>query len=280
MAPFAAETDDSGPSSRGFLPVIPKIKGCKHLLRLDVSSITTPTNPSAPASRTIPDQPSPIVAREGWEIIASVVLLAGVIAWFGVWKFGALGWIAFVPGALLVCFCLWFFRNPQRQIPADIHALVAPADGVVIAVEPATLPEELASELGISTTEPMQRVVIFLNVFNVHVNRVPFAGTVLGVVRKAGGFAHAGRPEAQHNQRCTLAMKSGDGRLLAISQVTGLIARRIVCPAEAGQSYEKGQRFGLIRFGSRTDVYIPARALVVVKAGDKTMGGTTVIARW
>ncbi len=245
---------------------------CYHPL---VTTISTAAVAPSGDSRTIPDQPSPIIAREGWVILVIVFLLAGGLTWLSVWQFQALGWIAAVPAALLILFCLWFFRNPQRMIPADPSAMVAPADGVVIAVEPAELPDELAT----TASEPMQRIVIFLNVFNVHVNRVPFAGTILKVARKAGGFAHAGRPEAQHNQRCTLAMKTKDGRLLAISQVTGLIARRIVCHAQAGEQYEKGQRFGLIRFGSRTDIYLPASALVTVKPGDKTLGGTTIIAR-
>ena len=224
----------------------------------------------------MPDKPSPPVAQEGWLIILAVMLAAAGIAWFAVAKLGVWGWLVAVPGGLLVLFCLWFFRNPQRAIPSDPAVLVAPADGVVMAIEPWNPPEEL----GLGDIGPTQRVVIFLNVFNVHVNRVPIAGTILAVARKAGGFAHAGKPEAHHNQRCSIAIKSKDGRVVALSQVTGLIARRIVCHAEKGNTYEKGERFGLIRFGSRTDLYLPADALVLVKPGDKTLGGTTPVARW
>lgn len=206
----------------------------------------------------------------------AVMLGAGGIAWLAVAKLGILGWLVAVPGALLVLFCLWFFRNPQRAIPSDPAVLVAPADGVVMAIEPWNPPEEL----GLGDIGPTQRVVIFLNVFNVHVNRVPIAGTIINIARKAGGFAHAGKPEAHHNQRCSIAIKSKDGRVVALSQVTGLIARRIVCHAEKGDTYDKGERFGLIRFGSRTDLYLPADALVLVRPGDKTLGGTTPVARW
>lgn len=230
----------------------------------------------ASSDSTLTDKPSPPVAREGWGIIATAIIFAIGIGWISVYKLGDWGWVIAALGGLLVLFCIWFFRDPQRAIPGDPAMLVSPADGVVLAVEPWQPPEEL----GLGDVGPMQRIVIFLNVFNVHVNRVPIAGTVLSVARKDGGFAHAGKAGANHNKRCSIAIKCASGRIAVVTALTGWIARRIVCHAEQGDTFDKGDRFGVIRFGSRTDLYLPADALVLVKVGDKTLGGTTPVARW
>lgn len=187
----------------------------------------------------------------------------------------AWAWAAALPGVLLLAFCCWFFRDPQRAIPDEAGLLVAPADGLVIAIEPAKVPEEL----GLGDTGEMERVVIFLNVFNVHVNRVPYAGTIVKVAGKAGRFAHAGKPDAEHNLRKSIAIKLNNGVTAVVTQVTGLIARRIVCHATEGKTYKVGERYGLIRFGSRTDVYLPKGVTWLVKPGDKTTGGVTKLAR-
>jgi phosphatidylserine decarboxylase len=200
-------------------------------------------------------------------IAALPALVASAFVWWG--------WLLAIPGVLLLVFCCWFFRDPQRAIPDEPGLLVAPADGLVIAIEPGKPPEEL----GLGDVGEMERVVIFLNVFNVHVNRVPYAGTILKVAGKAGQFAHAGKPEAEHNQRKSIAMKLSNGATAVVTQVTGLIARRIVCHAEAGRAYKVGERYGLIRFGSRTDVYLPKGVTWLVKPGEKTTGGVTKLAR-
>lgn len=132
---------------------------------------------------------------------------------------------------------------------------------------------------GHTPPETCVRVVTFLNVFDVHVNRAPVAGSVVAVVRGEGGFAHAGKPEADHNQRMTLALRMSDGRYAACTQLTGLIARRIICRAKPGENYKAGQRYGLIRFGSRTDVYLPLGTKVLVKVGQRVKGGANALAQ-
>ncbi|GDX98308.1 phosphatidylserine decarboxylase proenzyme [Phycisphaerae bacterium] len=232
---------------------------------------------SSPASRTRSDDPAPILAREGWPILAIVLVIAALPPLIAGPLAPAWGWYLAIPGVLLLAFCCWFFRDPQRAIPEEPGLLVAPADGLVIAIEPATPPEELG--LDKARTGEMERVVIFLNVFNVHVNRVPYAGTILKVAGKAGLFAHAGKPEAEHNQRKSIALQLSNGATAVVTQVTGLVARRIVCHAQEGQAYKVGQRYGLIRFGSRTDVYLPKGTTWLVKPGDKTTGGVTKLAK-
>lgn len=230
------------------------------------------------SSRTRPDDPSPIIAREGW-IILFIVVIIGALPVAATAMFApAWAWAAAIPGVLLLAFCCWFFRDPQRAIPDEPGLLVAPADGLVIAIEPAKVPEELG--LDAAALGEVERVVIFLNVFNVHVNRVPYAGTIVKVAGKAGKFAHAGKPDAEHNQRKSIALKLSNGATAVVTQVTGLIARRIVCHAQEGASYKVGQRYGLIRFGSRTDVYLPKGVTWLVKPGDKTTGGVTKLAKF
>lgn len=219
----------------------------------------------------------PIIAREGWVIIAIAALVAigaMVLAGLVLGPWGAAGASLLL---LLIPFCCWFFRDPQRAIPDAPGVVVAPADGVVIAVEPCDPPREL--RLSGDAAQGMVRVVIFLNVFNVHVNRVPIAGSVVGSAFLKGQFAHAGKPAAEHNQRHSIVLERENGALVVVSQVTGYIARRIICRATVGQRYRTGDRFGLIRFGSRTDLYLPRGTQVLVRTGEKTVGGQTVIAR-
>jgi phosphatidylserine decarboxylase len=251
--------------------------GGKAALRWPVSHVSTPVSGAvAGTSRTRSDDPSPILAREGWPILAIVVVIGALPVVAVVLLAPAWTWAAAIPGILLLAFCCWFFRDPQRAIPDETGLLVAPADGLVIAIEPAKPPEEL----GLGDVGEMERVVIFLNVFNVHVNRVPYAGTIVKVAGKAGKFAHAGKPDAEHNQRKSIALKLSNGATAVVTQVTGLIARRIVCHAQEGASYKVGQRYGLIRFGSRTDVYLPKGVTWLVKPGDKTTGGVTKLAKF
>ncbi len=241
-----------------------------------VSHVSAPVSVAgSDTSRTRGDDPSPIIAREGWPILAIVVVIGAAPVAAVALLAPAWTWLAAIPGVLLLAFCCWFFRDPQRAIPDETGLLVAPADGLVIAIEPAKPPEEL----GLGDVGEMERVVIFLNVFNVHVNRVPYAGTIVKVAGKAGKFAHAGKPDAEHNQRKSIAIKLQGGVTAVVTQVTGLIARRIVCHATEGKAYKVGERYGLIRFGSRTDVYLPKGVTWLVKPGEKTTGGVTRLAR-
>jgi phosphatidylserine decarboxylase len=166
----------------------------------------------------------------------------------------------------------WFFRDPFRILPADKNALICPADGKVIAIK------EMYDERFLQ--QEVIRVSIFMNVFNVHVNRVPFAGTVERVLFKPGKFYSADKHQAAlHNEYCALIVNTESQQRYAAVQIAGLIARRIVCWAEPGDRIEGGQRYGLIRFGSRVDLYLPIEAEVRVKRGQKVRAGETVLGR-
>ncbi len=218
----------------------------------------------------------PPVAREGWIIVVVFVVVAGLAAALASLAGPIAAAVVGGVGLLLTLWCIWFFRDPQRPIPDGPGVVVSSADGVVMRVEPCQPPEELG--IAPAAAQGMVRVVVFLNVFNVHVNRTPMGGTVKKVVTKRGGFAHAGKPDADKNERCSVWLALGDGRPVVVTQLTGFIARRIINRAKEGQQLRTGERYGLIRFGSRTDVYLPAGFEVLVKPGDKVSGGSTVLA--
>jgi phosphatidylserine decarboxylase len=177
-------------------------------------------------------------------------------------------------GAAFTLFCLYFFRDPERFAPARPGAVVSPADGRVVVVDFAVPP----AELGLGAL-PMPRVAIFLSVLNVHVNRMPVAGTVTKIVYHAGKFISAGHEKASDvNERNSLSLRLADGRTMAVVQIAGLIARRILCSAQEGQVFATGARFGIIRFGSRTDLYLPDGVVPLVSVGQTMIGGETVIA--
>ena len=181
----------------------------------------------------------------------------------------------FWPALLFTLFCLYFFRDPERVTPTRHHVVVSPADGRVVLVGPAVPPPELG--LG---DQPLPRIAVFLSVLDVHINRAPVAGRVVDQFVVDGGFAAAMKPEAEHNVAAYTVLETTRGTV-AVAQRTGLIARRIVHRAPVGALLTKGERFGLIRFGSRTDVYLPAEKVeAVVGPGDRVAGGETVIARW
>ena len=193
-----------------------------------------------------------------------VVLLIGFFV--GAW----LAWL----GALFTLFCLYFFRDPDRVPPARPGAVVAPADGRVVSVTQAVPPAELGLGDG-----PRWRVAIFLSVPDVHVNRMPASGTVTRIAYRAGKFVNASMDKAsEHNERNALALRLPDGRQMAVVQIAGLIARRIVCQVREGQAVLGGSRFGIIRFGSRTDLYLPEGVRPLVEEGQLTIGGETVLA--
>ncbi len=183
------------------------------------------------------------------------------------------GWL-FWPGVAFTLFCLYFFRDPERVPPPRGQVVLAPADGRVVMAGPAVPPEELG--LG---PAPRYRVCIFLSVLDVHVNRMPVDGVVTKIAYRHGAFLNASLDKASvDNERNALAIRMPDGRDVAVVQIAGLIARRILCHVREGDQVQAGDRFGIIRFGSRTDVYLPEGARPLVAVGQLMIGGETVVA--
>ena len=207
------------------------------------------------------------IHREGHKFVA--IFFAISVGLFFIAE--PLGWV----GLLLTAWCLYFFRNPDRFIPDEAGVLVSPADGTVCAVVEAPPPPELG--MG---DEPRTRISIFLSVFNVHVNRTPAAGTVTGVAYVPGKYLNAAASEAsEENERQLIRLQTEDGFDIAFAQVAGLVARRILCDLDVDQTVERGELFGLIRFGSRTDIYLDKGQEASVKIGQTMIGGETIIAR-
>jgi phosphatidylserine decarboxylase len=203
---------------------------------------------------------------DGWRFIA-IFAVATVLLWLIAHPLGWLGLVA-------TLWCVYFFRDPWRVTPIGPSLVVAPADGVIASVGRAVPPPEL--EMG---SVPMLRIGIFLNVLDVHVNRMPMGGHVVKRVYHSGKFLNASLDKAsEDNERMAIRLRTSDGAELAVVQIAGLIARRILCQVEAGQDVIAGQRFGLIRFGSRTDVYLPAEWSACAVVGQRAVGGETVIA--
>ncbi len=174
--------------------------------------------------------------------------------------------------ALAIGYVFWFFRDPERVSPADEDAVVAAADGVVVDIADLEEPEVVKAT--------MRRVAIFLSVFDVHTNRAPISGTVTYTERRVGKMLDARHPDASKLNECRVwAIQNPRAGTVVVRQITGAIARRIVAWAQVGQQVAKGERFGMIRFGSRTEVYLPTSAEILVKVGDRVQGGASVIAR-
>ncbi len=181
-----------------------------------------------------------------------------------------LGWI----GVGLTVWCYYFFRDPKRTVPQREGLLVSPADGVVSLIERAVPP----AELGMPDV-PLLRVSVFMNVFNCHVNRVPCSGIIKAIAYRPGKFFNASLDKASSdNERNSLRLTLDGGAEIAVVQIAGLVARRIVCFATEGDRLETGERFGLIRFGSRVDVYLPEGVAPMVAVGQGCIAGETVIA--
>lgn len=177
-------------------------------------------------------------------------------------------------GLVLTVWCYYFFRDPVRVVPLRDGLVVSPADGVVSLIQPAVPPAELGMEAA-----PLTRVSIFMNVFNCHVNRAPVPGTVGAVAYRPGKFLNASLDKAsEDNERMSLRLDMADGRALAVVQIAGLVARRIVCFVDRGRRLDVGERFGLIRFGSRLDVYLPEGVEPLVGLGQTMVAGETVLA--
>jgi phosphatidylserine decarboxylase len=194
---------------------------------------------------------------------AAVTLVLFLISTF-------LGWI----GVGLTVWCYYFFRDPERVTPDRPGLVISPADGVISLIEPAVPP----AELGMADA-PLTRVSVFMNVFNCHVNRAPVPGEIKAVAYRPGKFLNASLDKAsEDNERNSLCIAMDDGREIAVVQIAGLVARRIVSFVEPGDQMQAGERFGLIRFGSRLDVYLPDGVEPMVKIGQTMVAGETVIA--
>jgi phosphatidylserine decarboxylase len=223
--------------------------------------------------------------KEGWRFIAIFAVITLVLTL--VWK------PVFWPGLAVTIWCYSFFRDPVRSVPQREGLIVSPADGVVsLIVDTPPSPE---IELG---DHPRARVSVFMNVFNCHVNRAPMGGTIRkvvyfnchvnrapmgGTIRKvvyhSGKFLNASLDKAsEHNERNAITIESAGGRNIGVVQIAGLVARRILCLVSEGQAIETGERFGLIRFGSRLDIYLPVGVQPMVCLGQTTVAGETVLA--
>lgn len=179
-----------------------------------------------------------------------------------------------LPFAILIIFSCYFFRDPERQPPFDEQLLVAPADGVVHAVD-----EVNGVEGDEYLTQRMRRISIFLSVFDVHVNRSPIAGEIIHSEPRGGLYLDARKPESSLLNESRLWIIRNEKMTIGVKQITGAIARRIVPWAHVGDSIKRGERFGMIRFGSRTDLYLPLEAEILVKPGEKVRGGETAVAK-
>jgi phosphatidylserine decarboxylase len=200
------------------------------------------------------------MVRDGIFYALGMLLIAGAISYL------ATPWLA-IPPLLLACFFLWFFRDPERQMPNVLGAVVSPADGKVTDISPTQI-----------NGEPKMRVSIFLNVFDVHVNRSPIAGTIKEVRYQTGKFCNAMDPLSADCNEQNVVTVEGQGQTVILKQIAGLIARRIVFKKKVGDAVGLGERVGLIKFGSRTDVLLPASAEIRVKVGERVRGGASLIA--
>ncbi|MFH2093532.1 MAG: phosphatidylserine decarboxylase family protein [Pseudomonadota bacterium] len=203
------------------------------------------------------------VAQPGLKFIITAILLTGLLFYFG-WT----GFACFSFG--ITVFVVWFFRDPERIPPEGDKNLISPADGKVIVIDKLKGCDYLAG--------PCIKVSIFMNVFNVHVNRMPFDGEIEKVLYHPGKFMNASFDKAStHNERNTLVVRTASNERFAVVQIAGLIARRIVNCAKVGDVLSKGDRYGMIQFGSRLDLYLPADFNVTVQMGEKTIAGSTII---
>ena len=200
-------------------------------------------------------------ARWIFAVLAVLTFLLGLTPW---------PWLSLL-GVLLILYTFYFFRDPERTVPGDPNVVVAAADGVVAGIEEVEEPEVVKAT--------MKRVAIFLSVFDVHTNRAPVAGTVTYTERRVGKMLDARHPDATRLNECRIWAIEHQHVTVVVRQITGAIARRIVAWAQVGQAVERGERFGMIRFGSRTEVYLPMNATIVCRVGDRVQSGVSIIAR-
>ena len=200
------------------------------------------------------------MVRDGYYYGIGSMIATALIVWLAWWPFA-------IPVILLGAFCLWFFRDPERHIPNQPGAIVSPGDGKVTDVSIIN-----------PSVSPQARISIFLNVFNVHVNRSPIAGVIRDVRFQRGKFLNAMAPNSADENEQNIVTVEGEGRTVVFKQIAGLIARRIVFNLKVGDTVARGQRVGLIKFGSRVDVFFDSDAAIQVKPGDHVEGGATILA--
>lgn len=214
------------------------------------------------------------LAPEGLRLILGATAVAVVLIIAGWWLGGAIGWILGAIGVLALGFTVWFFRDPNRVPPQNAAELVlAPADGKVI--------EIVEEHDDIYLKAPVRRISIFLSPLNVHVNRTPISGTVEFVNYFSGEYLVAWHPKAsEKNERSEVGMRHPNGTPVLFKQIAGAVARRIVCYAKVGDDFAAGERFGIVKFGSRMDVIMPPEVPIVAKVGDRVVAGETILARF
>ena len=209
-----------------------------------------------------PDRRFPI-ALEGMRFIIPLAVISVVL-----WSLGLMAWAGFF--TLLTLFVIYFFRDPERAIPPGEKAILSPADGKVVQVQPCVEERFLKG--------PAIKLSVFMSLFNVHVNRNPLTGRVVDSAYSRGKFIRADLNQASaSNEQNALLVENAEGIRLLVVQIAGLIARRIICWVKKGDRVEKGQRFGLICFGSRLDIYLPENTALQVRLGEKTLAGQTIL---
>ncbi len=205
-----------------------------------------------------------IIASEGYPFIVFSLVVTVFIALLG-WN-----WWLIILFSLITFFIIWFFRNPERYFQDQEKVLISPADGKVIKIENVEVDGTISGRF--------RKISIFMNVFNVHVNRAPYGGKIETINYHEGKFFSANLDKASlENERNEVMIRTEDGRTIWMVQIAGLIARRIVCWVNSGANIKKGERFGLIRFGSRVDVYLPEDSKISAKSGDKVKAGQTLL---
>jgi phosphatidylserine decarboxylase len=204
--------------------------------------------------------------RAGWPFIALFIGITIILVLFS----STLGLL----GLILTGWCIYFFRNPRRVTPIGDGLVISPADGIVTKIEKATPPKELKW-----SKKSLNRISIFLNVFDVHVNRIPVDGIITKVHYHPGKFFNASLDKASdHNERNSLLIKTPSGQEILVVQIAGLVARRILCDAQTEQEVKAGETYGIIRFGSRVDLYLPEDVNFQVVEGQRMIGGETILA--
>ena len=206
-----------------------------------------------------------LIHREGWKF-ATIFFLTSLLL--------LMVWLPFaIIGFLLTFFVVWFFRDPDRKTPNIKNKIISPADGKICLIDRAKPPKELSMD-----SKEMFRICVFMNVFNVHVNRSPVKGTIREIVYKKGQFLNASLDKAsEKNERNSLIIETDDNKEIIVTQIAGLIARRILSFVSNKDKIDAGERFGLIRFGSRVDIYLPEGSKAAVKIGDTVKAGETII---
>lgn len=206
-----------------------------------------------------------LIHKEGWKFATIFFLTSSLLL---------MVWLPFaIIGFLLTFFVVWFFRDPDRKTPNIKNKIISPADGKICLIDRAKPPKELSMD-----SKEMFRICVFMNVFNVHVNRSPVKGTIREIVYKKGQFLNASLDKAsEKNERNSLIIETDDNKEIIVTQIAGLIARRILSFVSNRDKIDVGERFGLIRFGSRVDIYLPEGSKAAVKIGDTVKAGETII---